>query len=272
MKNLKCKMQSHISKLKTFLILSFGFALCISSFALAAEAKEYDGIWFLGYNLKSEVLGNTNVRQAISETLDKTYIVQKIVSDEVVPESMIPPSMIGYNAELEPGLQNISQAKTLMKKAGFNMTDKRLKALSLLHTDGVKTVAIAKEIQKDLQKIGIKINLSQIDYMSQEAWIGELTSGKHDFFLMGYKAGIEEFLSSPEASGVDSYSLVKPLFGSNGSANFTGFSNEKVDKLLDQLSGINFALKAERHAKLKEINNILVKERPVEVLFYIEKL
>ena len=175
------------NKIIITLICHLLFVICHSSLA---SAKEYDGIWFLGYNLKSEVLGSPNVRQAISQALDKTYIVQKIVSDEVIPESLIPPSMIGYDAELEPGFQNISQAKALMKKAGFSITDKRLKSLSLLHTDGVKTVAIAKQIQKDLQKIGMKVNLSQIDYMSQEAWIGELTSGKHDFFLMGYKAGI----------------------------------------------------------------------------------
>ena len=245
--------------------------LVLGSFSFA-QAKEYDGIWFLGYNLQSELLGSPNVRRAISNALDKTYIAHTIVSDEVVPESVIPPTMIGYDAEMEPSSFDISQAKKLMREAGFAMDDKRIKELSLMHTDGIKTIAIAKRIQQDLKSIGMKVNLHEIDYMSQEAWIGELTSGKHDFFLMGYKAGIEEMFISPEASNIDSYSLVRPLFETKGSVNFTGFSDKNVDKLLNQLSGINLALKTERHSKLKEINQILVENRPIEVLFYIEKI
>ena len=89
---------------------------------------------------------------------------------------------------------------------------------------------------------------------------------------MGYKAGIETLFSTQEAIDGDSYSLIEPLFQTHGEANFTGYSNAEVDKLLDQLTGINLALKSERHLKLKQINQLLVKASPIEVLFYIEKL
>ena len=126
----------------------------------------------------------------------------------------------------------------------------------------------------DLRNIGMKVSLVEIDYMDQAKWVEELASGQHDFYLMGYKAGIEEFLSTAEAedSQVDSYNLVEPLFATKGEANFTGYSNAQVDRLLAQVSNINPALKEERHKKLKQINEELYKDLPVIVLFYIEKI
>ncbi|MFH1684142.1 MAG: hypothetical protein ABIA67_04585 [Candidatus Margulisiibacteriota bacterium] len=143
-----------------------------------------------------------------------------------------------------------------------------------MHTDGLKTVDIAKKIQSDLRNIGVKVNLVEIPYQNETKWIRELVSNKHDLFLMGYKAGVEQLFATEEAETeeVDSASLAGPLFKTEGDANFTGYSNEEVDKLLDQISGFNLALKSERHTKLKQINQQLYKDLPVVVLFYIEKL
>jgi ABC-type transport system substrate-binding protein len=247
--------------------------LIIGSSAWAAPMR-YDGIWFMGMNMNKDLLKPIEVRQAINETINKIVIKEKVISAEAVPASIIPPGMLGYDPDLEPTGQDVKYAKLLMTKAGYPINDKRIKALSLLHTDGIKTVAIAKQIQMDLTKIGMKVNLVEIDFAEQEKWAAELASGKYDFFLMGYKAGIEEFFSTQEADAaqVDSYSLVEPLFATKGEANFTGYSNAKVDKWLDQLSNINPALKEERHKKLKQINDELYKDLPVVVLFYIEKI
>lgn len=238
-----------------------------------ASAKEYDGIWFMGMNLKHELFKDPAVRQAVNSAIDKEHIVTEIMSEETVPIGFIPPGMLGYDPDLEPVYYDLKHAKLLMKKAGYPITDKRLKDLSLLHTDGIKTVAIAEKIQNDLKNIGMKVKLVEVSFQNEEKWIEELVSGKHDFFLMGYKAGIEQlFTEEATAVQIDSFSLVEPLFRSDGDANFTGYSNPRVDKLLEQIEGLNIALKSERHAKLKEINQILYKDLPAVVLFYIEKL
>jgi ABC-type transport system substrate-binding protein len=248
-------------------------ALMAMIFISPVQAKEYDGIWFLGMNLKSAVLKNLKVREAVDLAIDKDYIAKKIVSEEVVPVGFVPFGMIGYDPDLEFRFQDIKGAKALMKKAGYSMADPRIKDLSLLHTDGLLTVEIAKKIQSDLRNIGMKVNLFEVSYQNEDKWIKELTSEKHDFFLLGYKAGIEQLFTTEEAAAqIDSFSLIEPLFQSNGDVNFTGYSNPEVDKLLDQLEGINIALKSERHAKLKKINQILYKDHPAVVLFYIEKL
>lgn len=237
-----------------------------------ADVKAYDGIWFMGFNLNKPLLQTLEVRQAVAHCVNTKYIVTEIMSDEVVPASPIPPGMLGYNPEFLAYKYNPKYAKKLMKRAGYPINDPQLKTLSLLHTDGIKTVAIAEKIQSDLRKIGMKVNLVQINYQEEDKWVNSLVAGEHDFFLMGYKAGIEQLFTTEAAAEIDSYSLIEPLFKTGGDANFTGFSNETVDTLLDQLEGLNIALKEDRNKKLKEINKILYKDLPVLVLFYIEKL
>jgi len=227
----------------------------------------------MAINQKSEMLKDVRVREAIDQSIDKKHIAEKIVSSEVVPSGYIAPKMLGYDADLVPRDRDIGYAKLLMKGSGYPINDKRLKDLSLLHTDGIMTVEIAKKIQADLRNIGMKVELVEVSYADEDKWIKELSSGKHDFYLMGYKAGIEELFTTEEATGsYDSYSLIAPLFKTDGEVNFSHYSNAQVDKLLGQLESINIALKSDRNAKLKEINRILYKDVPAVVLFYIEKL
>jgi ABC-type transport system substrate-binding protein len=226
----------------------------------------------MAINLKTDLFKDVKVREAIDQTIDKEHIVNKIVSDEVVPNSYIPPKMLGYDPDLAPRNQDISYAKLLMKGSGYPINDKRLKNLSLLHTDGLLTVEIAKKVQADLRSIGMKVALVEVNYADEDKWIKELSSGKHDFYLLGYKSGIEQLFTDEATSVFDSYSLIAPLFKTGGEVNFSSYSNPKVDKLLGQLESINIALKSDRNAKLKKINQILYKDIPAIVLFYIEKL
>lgn len=247
--------------------------LLVIGYCSFAQAKEYDGIWFLGFNLRRPIFQDLRVRQAVNHSIDKNYIVTDIMTEEVTPASFIPPGMLGYNPNLKVYKYNPKFAKLLMRRAKYPIMDKRLKNLTLLHTDGIKTVAIANKIKQDLKQIGMKIKLVQVSYKQEEKWIKELSSGRYDFFLMGYKAGIEElFTKEATAVEVDSYNLIEPLFRTDGEANFTGYSNSEVDELLEQVAGLNLALKKERHAKLLKINRLLYKDLPAVVLFYIEKL
>lgn len=239
----------------------------------SAASKDYDGIWFIGFNVKSPVFKNLAARQAVNQAIDKEYIAQKIASTEVTPASPIPPKMLGYDPDLKAAPFDLKAAKTLLKTAGFSVSDQRIKNLSLLHTDGLKTIEIAKKIQNELRRIGMKVSRTEVSYEKETKWIKELASGKHDMYLMGYKAGIEQlFTKEAEAKAIDGYNLVEPLFKTDADASFTNYSNAEIDKLLSQIDNLNLALKSERDKKLRRINQIIYQDLPVIVLFYIEKL
>lgn len=253
---------SLLNKFLVFVICSLVICHCS-----VAVAKEYDGVWFLGFNLHKDVFADAAVRKAVGQAINRKYIVQKIISDEVVPLSVIPPNMAGYDDSLPAQKFDPKKAKVLLGK-------RKIKGLVLLHTDGVKTIAIAKRIKKDLADIGIDISLKEVPYADQEGWDRELASGRHHLFFMGYKAkdAYDELLGTVPTKEFDAEEILRPLFHSKGEANFTYFSNPRVDALLNELAGINMALKAEREKKLKEINRIIYGEYPTINLFYITKL
>ncbi|MBN3033334.1 MAG: hypothetical protein JW873_04495 [Candidatus Saganbacteria bacterium] len=238
-----------------------------------ASAKEYDGIWFLGFNLRQPPFERPLVRQAAAVCLDAAAFTA-IMSEETVPAGFIPPGLAGHDPLLAPYRRDPAYAKTLMKRAGYSLADQRLKKLTLLHTDGIKTIAIAKEIKRELAALGMKLALVEVSYRDAARWQKELKSGRHQLFLMGYKADANAPFSSAEALGrrPDSAALLEPLFHSGGAANFSGYTNPEVDMLFDQLDVLSPALLGERELKLKAINGALYKELPGVVLFYIEKL
>jgi len=51
----------------------------------ASIAKEYDGIWFMGFNLKHELLQNDKVRGAIIRVIDREYSEEtaRLIDEEV---------------------------------------------------------------------------------------------------------------------------------------------------------------------------------------------
>jgi peptide/nickel transport system substrate-binding protein len=247
------------------LFITFSFLLFTSS----AYAKDFDGIWFLGFNLQKPPFDDLRVRQAVAHSLDLNYISSQIMSEES-GASFIPASMLGNDPSLPAYKNNVQYAKLLIKRAKYAAKDKRLQHLTLLHTDGVRTIAIAKQIQSELKALGISLDLVQVNYRDEAKWASELRSGKHQLFLMGYKADTEEV--SADNSAPESVALLEPLFKTGGSANFTGYSSPSVDMILDQLSVISPTMSKEREIKLKEINKTLYKDLPAVVLFYIEKL
>ncbi|OGC38856.1 hypothetical protein A2526_02350 [candidate division WOR-1 bacterium RIFOXYD2_FULL_36_8] len=171
---------------KIFLIIIV-FLLSLTLFKTSALATEYDGIWFLGFNVHKDLLSNQKIREIIFQSINRKKISKEIVKSEVMPNSIIPPDMLGSYKSLNLDY-DLKTAKETLKSLGFSMNDKRLKNLELLHTDGDITQKIAKAIKKDLSSIGIGIKLVEVKYAEPETWVSELSSGKYHMFLMGYKA------------------------------------------------------------------------------------
>ncbi len=308
-------------KISLFLLI---FTLFVASPSLAATTegtvvKQYDGLWFLGFNMHKDIFSDRNgpaVRKAFNMAIDRDWIVGNVVKDNITPSGAIPPGMLGYDKDLKGYQFDLSGAKALMKAAGYPPSDQRLKKLTLLHTDGDKTVEIAKWIKRYLINLGVDLQLVQVKFSDNDSWARELRSGKYHMFLMGYKATIfnqiligdtgtklfhttdcagipsaevQEFFGSYDEaisygympdpackpqrkSDPDAFTLLEPLFHSQGDVNFTFYTNARVDSLLDQMLEIDGQLISTRVAKLKEINKLLLDDPPTVNIFYITKL
>ena len=262
MNNSKLKTQnSKLTIIRKALIFIFLFFCAYQVFA-ATPNISYDGLWFMGFNLHKDLFegeSGTTVRQAIEMALDRREIAMNLAKSERIPDSIIPYGMEGYE-ESETVTLNVRQAKRLMRKAGYGITDKRIKAVRLLHTNGVLTKAIAREIKENLKHIGIKVQLTGLDYRYQEKWDKTLKSGQYHLHLMGFKA------EDPD----DVLSFLTPLFHSEGHANVTYYNHPTVDKLLDSLPAITDP--EVRRNKLDRVQRLLITGDPVIGLFYIRRL
>ena len=238
----------------------------------------YDGIWFLGFNLHKDVFSEKSgrdVREAVAEAISLTKI-SKIVGSAELPAGYIPAGLAG--AMKSGPSANLAGARALLEKDGIRPSDPRLKKLSMLHTDGRETVLIARSIESDLKKLGITVTRVVIPFAQQERWREELESGRHHMFLMGYKdeGGYDNFGAAPASSEAKAYvpnpvAILRPLFGSRGEANFTFFRNAEFDALMEKADEPG-SLPASREAILQQTNEILVRERPAVVLFYIPRI
>ncbi len=238
-----------------------------------ASAKEYDGIWFLGFNLNRAPFDRLAVRQAVAHSLDKEYIAREVMGEEIVPGSPIPPGMSGYDSRLAPYKLNLKYAKKLIARSGFKLNDPVLKSVILLHTDGDKTIEIAQRIREDLKKIGIKVELEQVQYRDEEKWNRALAGGNYSLFLMGYKSGNGDLFTQEASTGQnDGAAILGPLFKPGGEANFTGFNDDNFNNVMQKLSLLNPALLKEREKKLVEAGRLVYRSLPIIPLFYIEKI
>lgn len=233
----------------------------LSIFSISgASAVNYDGIWFMGFNLgkvyfKDDI--GLKLRKGISLAIDKKRINREFGEEAAFPKSIIPPSMEGYDESNAKYLQyNPALAIKNLKGTKTNV----LVGLTLLHTDGLKTKMFAKYIKEDLAKVGVKVKLVEISYSVQDKWIRAMTSGKYDMFLLGYKA--QDYRRTE--------SLLGPIFRSKGEANFMFFKDEEVDKRIEKIRGST--IKAGREENLKKLNKYLISKYTLVPLFYIESL
>jgi ABC-type transport system substrate-binding protein len=247
-------------------------SLFIGQFSLAS-AKEYDGIWFLGFNLNRPPFNQLAVRQAVAHSLDKEYIAREIMGEEIVPGSPIPPGVEGHDSSLAAYKLNVKYAKKLIAQSGYKSSDPILKSVILLHTDGDKTIEIAQLIREELKKIGLKVELEQVRYRDEEKWNSALAGGKFSLFLMGYKSDNGDlFTQEAHSDRTDGSKILSPLFSPGGEANFTGFNNAAFNELMQRLSLLNPALSKERGKKLIEAGRLVYRSLPIVPLFYIEKI
>ena len=222
---------------------------------MTAFAVDYDGTWFLGFNTTKPPFNKLASRIIAATEICKT--------DPTLPASFIPPGMDGYDESLTAG------ANRYIIDGLLKMPKER--KISLLHTDGEKTIEIAEKIKKSLNNIGFEVTLVKLSYTKdEEKWDKALAAKKYSLFLMGFKADLGSlFTNDIDAADADTINLLEPLFRTKGKANFSGYSNKELDKLI---ASAKKAKAEKRTADLKKINRIIYDDIPAIPIFYIEKI
>ncbi len=185
-------------------------------------------------------LADKNVRKALIQSLDRETYSKVLLKDTFIPGGpLLPPSLdYGFDklkAEY-PDNYNVENAKKLLADAGWKDTDgdgfvdkdgKDLELDFIYYSGRAELPLFAEATQSDAKKIGIKINLKNVDYNVLDG-IG--TRGEYDLLISNI---LTEPAGDPEVC-INQYWKTN-VNGSNPQ-NGSGYSNPAYDALSDQLA------------------------------------
>jgi peptide/nickel transport system substrate-binding protein len=169
---------------------------------------------------------DVRVRQAVLQSIDVNAIQKTVMRGLSLPSmSMIAPQVRGYSKDLEkrPAV-NVANAKKLMTEAGypqgFEIT------LDCPNNRYINDERICTAIAGMLAKIDIKVKLNS---MPRVTYFPKIQNSDTSFFLYGW--GVPTFDSLYTLQSV----IRTKTTGGDGEQNYSGYSNPKVDALIEQL-------------------------------------
>ena len=194
--------------------------------------SEYNGrrVYYLYVNPNYTFTQDPALREALTYAFNRQEIVDGVYAGHgSTTRSIFTEDSQFYTEEyLQPDFDQ-NKAKELLTAAGYTDTDgdgfveKNGEPVKLNITyydkNGFKT--LSEVIQSQLKAIGIDSEITVTDSIADTLMNGEYNLGTY-----GYNT---------ETLG-DCYNYLQPVFGTGATSNFTKFSNENVDRLLDELT------------------------------------
>lgn len=185
-----------------------------------------------------KVLHDDKVRAALIQCLNRETYNKVLLKDTFITgKAPVPPSLdYGFDQLKDPNVYNPENAKKLLAEAGWKDSDgdgyvdkngKNLELDFVYYSGRAELPLYAEATQADAKKVGIKVNMKNVDYNVLE---GIRRNGEYDLcisnILTANSGDPEVFLNWYWKSNI------------NGSQpqNATGYSNPEYDALADKLS------------------------------------
>ncbi len=174
-------------------------------------------------------LRDLRVRQAFALAIDTGLIVKHILEDGAkVADQLVPEGIFGHSGQLKPVTADPAKARRLLTEAGY--PDGFRITLHSPNDRFIRDTAVVQAVAQMLTRIGIK---TEVDTMPSSVFYKRVTGddqgSEFSFFLVGYGSATGES-SSPLRSLIHSIDKTKAY----GSSNRAHYSNQQVDKLIEQ--------------------------------------
>ena len=206
----------------------------------------YYGLYFYSFNLTIDCLKDRRVRLAISKSIDRNLLVEKIRKINEVPANQyIPP---GLTYDFNYNIYNPDEARKLFKEAGFNQNNKFPTIEIFFNSENMNKI-IAEVIQNMLNKnLGINVSLT-----GQE-WSVFIEKRKH----LQYNGLVKNS---------HFYEYMNPLsffemFKSEGES-YSGYVNKNFDLLLNKFNHNQIDTE-----HMFELKSIIEEDYPIIPLFF----
>jgi len=200
-----------------------------------------------------EIMQDPYFRKAVTHALDRVGIIESIKAGLGQPgKSAVMPYMDHFNAELDYPEYDMDKAREYIEKSGLEGGE----TVNLYVTEGDFWESVAEILAYELNNLGIEVNLRVEEY---GAYLDRLYETKDfDMYVFGWTGQID-----PDRA-------MYRQFHSEG-LNRVGFSNERVDELLEKGRTVNPASQESREI-YQEIQELILAENPKAFIDYDEEV
>jgi len=177
---------------------------------------------YIGFNCTKPPFDDPHMRRAFAHAVDKNRLVSQLLKNAVTPaDSILPPGMPGYSAQVKGLDYDLEQAKRLLTEAGY-ADGKGLAPLTYIcpGEGGLVSSWVTSILWQWQQGLGTQIEITQLDF---EAYFYHLGDQVDEMFFFAWVADYP-----------DPQNFLEILFHSQSSNNDGGYRNTEVDRLLDQ--------------------------------------
>lgn len=121
--------------------------------------------WYVALNCQRPPFNDVRVRQAVNYAINKEAIVDNILKGTgVLAKNILPPVIWSYTDDVQDYSYNPEKARELLKEAGY---DESMTIDFYVPKSGSgmqQPVTMATAIQSDLEAVGIKTNIQQLEW------------------------------------------------------------------------------------------------------------
>jgi peptide/nickel transport system substrate-binding protein len=208
-------------------------------------------IGYLGLNVTREPFDNKLVRQALNHAVDKNAMIEAFFAGQAIPaKNPIPPTVEGYNDEIEPYAFDPEKAKALLAEAGYpDGFEIELWAMPVSRPYMPDANRVAEFLQASFADIGVTAKIVTYEWAT---YLDKAVAGEADSFILGWTG----------ANG-DADDFIYSLWHEDniGSLNSTFYANEELNKVLNEARSITDQEK--RNELYKKAQEIMHEDPPI---------
>lgn len=207
-------------------------------------------VGYLGFNVENGPLKNPKVRVALSHAVNKKGLISAFYGGMAEPaKNPMPPSIWGYDDEIQDYDYDLDKAKKLLAEAGypdgFSIDFWAMPVPRPYMPDGMK---IAEAIQADFAKIGVTTNIVTRDWAQ---YLKETKEGKQGLFLLGWTG---------DNGDPDNFLYVLLDKDNVNGSNASRYANDKLHDILIQAQSLTD--QGERTKLYKQAQEIIHQDAP----------
>lgn len=222
---------------------------------LQLESVTSLNVGYFGFNTKKPPFDNKLVRQAISLAINKQALIDTVYRSQAArAKSILPETSWAYDKNIPESIYDPVRAKSLLEIAGYAQGfTMDIWAMPVQRAYNPNAVTMAKLIQADLKKVGVKVKIISYEWST---FLRRLSLGEHQSFLLGWSADHPD----PDNFFTPMLSCSQSKLGNNR----TFWCNKEYDQLLQQaLETTSMSKRKQYYAKAMAIINEEVPLLPI---------